>query len=130
MGKLKEKLLNNLTPEEQEEMFGISAFEYVELMENYKKLFDDNGDPLNYDYEPTQAEIDEMEAMVKDYYNSNEFKEYAEGLDIDEINDSIKLKYSDSDVIQAIKSVKDEQWFINRILKELNGIWNTKNGIE
>ena len=130
MGKLKEKLLNNLTPEEMDERFGISAFEYVELMENYKKLLDDNGDPLNYDYEPTQAEIDEMEAMVKDYYNSNEFKEYAEGLDIDEINDSIKLKYSDSDVIQAIKSVKDEQWFINRILKELNGIWNTKNGVE
>jgi len=130
MGKLKEKLLNNLTPEEMDERFGISAFEYVELMENYKKLFDDNGDPLNYDYEPTQAEIDEMEAMVKDYYNSNEFKEYAEGLDIDEINDSIKLKYSDSDVIQAIKSVKDEQWFINRILKELNGIWNAKNGVE
>ena len=149
MGKLKEKLLNNLTPEEMDERFGISAFEYVELMENYKKLFDDNGDPLNYEYEPTQAEIDEMEAMIQDYYKSKEFRDYVEnlsdseidgvfaqhnaheeGFDIDEINDSIKLKYSDSDVIQAIKSVKDEQWFINRILKELNGIWNAKNGVE
>lgn len=130
MGKLKEKLLNNLTPEEMDERFGISAFEYVELMENYKKLFDDNGDPLNYDYEPTQAEIDAVESMVTDYYNSNEFKEYAESLDIEEINDSVKLKYSDSDVIQAIKAVKNEQWFINRILKELNGIWNAKNGVE
>ena len=149
MGKLKEHYLNNLTPEEMEERYGVSAFEYVELMENYKKLFDDNGDPLNYEYEPTQAEIDEMEAMIQDYYKSKEFRDYVEnlsdseidevfaqhnaheeGFDIDEINDSIKLKYSDSDVIQAIKSVKDEQWFINRILKELNGIWNAKNGVE
>jgi len=149
MGKLKEHYLNNLTPEEMEERYGVSAFEYVELMENYKKLFDDNGDPLNYDYEPTQAEIDEMEAMIQDYYKSKEFRDYVdnlsdseidaafsehnaheEGFDIDEINNSIKLKYSDSDVIQAIKSVKDEQWFINRIMKELNGIWNTKNGVE
>ena len=31
MGKLKEELLNNLTPEEMDERFELSAFEYVEL---------------------------------------------------------------------------------------------------
>jgi hypothetical protein len=56
--------------------------------------------------------------------------EFYEQSEIDEINDSIKLKYSDSDVISAIKSVKDETWFINRVMKELNGIWNAKNGVE
>ena len=119
MGKLKEKLLNNLTPEEQEEMFGISAFEYVEYMENYKYLYDDNGDPIPEDVlEQIQKE---RETQEQEYYQQSE---------IDEINDSIQLKYSDSDVIQAIKSVKDEQWFINRILKELDGIWASKNGFE
>jgi len=49
MGKLKEKLLNNLTPEEQNEMFELSAFEYVEYMEKYKHLYDDNGDPIPED---------------------------------------------------------------------------------
>jgi hypothetical protein len=32
MGKLKEKLLNNLDEQQMEDVFGISAFEYVELM--------------------------------------------------------------------------------------------------
>ena len=29
-----------------DERFGISAFEYVEYMENYKHLFDDSGNPI------------------------------------------------------------------------------------
>jgi hypothetical protein len=32
MGKLKEHYLNNLTPEEMEERYGVSAFEYVALI--------------------------------------------------------------------------------------------------
>ena len=32
MGKLKEKLLNNLSEDQMEDIFGISSFEYVELM--------------------------------------------------------------------------------------------------
>ena len=119
MGKLKEKLLNKLTPEEMDERFELSAFEYVEYMENYKQLFDDAGNPIPNDVAEQMA--NEREQLENEYYEQSE---------IDEINDSIKLKYSDSDVISAIKSVKDETWFINRVMKELNGIWNAKNGVE
>ena len=65
MGKLKEKLLNNLTPEEQNEMFELSAFEYVEYMENYKHLYDDNGDPIPEDVLEQMAK--EKELSEKEY---------------------------------------------------------------
>ena len=156
MGKLKEKLLNNLTPEEENEMFELSAFEYAEYMENYKHLYDDNGDPIPEDVLEQMANEKEllekqfMESMgefnhedyIKDvpktYETGAEFKggirvesEWAdEQSKIDEINDSIQLKYSDSDVIEAIKSVKNESWFIKRVLKELRVIHNNRNGFE
>ena len=141
MGKLKEKLLNNLSEEQMEDIFGISAFEYVELMEKYK---DDET------YVPTEAEVEDIEKLVEEYYQSKEFKEYvdsdvelvlsyeewhrnrdtmAEQFKIDEINDSLKLKFTEDEVIEAIRAVKNEDWFINRIRKELNGIWNRKNGV-
>ncbi len=119
MGKLKEYYLNNLTPDEMDERYGVSAFEYVELMENYKNLFDDSGNPMPDDVAEQIA--NEIEKSETEYYEQSA---------IDEINDSVRLKYSDSDVIQAIKSVKNEHWFVDRILKELNGIWNAKNGVE
>jgi hypothetical protein len=135
MGKLKEKLLNNLSEEQMEDIFGISAFEYVELMAKYK---DDES------YVPTKAEVEDIERMVEDYYASKEFADYLEtididkalaehnaheeGFDIDEINDSLQVKFTEDEVIEAIKLVKNEEWFITRIRKELNGIWNRKNG--
>jgi hypothetical protein len=136
MGKLKEKLLNNLPEEQMEDVFGISAFEYVELMSKYK---DDES------YVPTEGEVEDIEKMVDEYYQSKEFKEYLDtinldevfaehnaaedGFDIDEINDSLKVKFTEDEVIQAVRSIKNEDWFINRIRKELNGIWNRKNGV-
>jgi len=141
MGKLKEKLLNNLSEEQMEDMFGISAFEYVELMTKYK---DDESYPI------TEAEIEDIERMVEEYYQSKEFQEQADGWteemekrywdeqvsdpfatqnELDEINDSLKVKFTEDEVIEAIKLVKNEDWFINRIRKELNGIWNRKNGV-
>ena len=72
MGKLKEKYLNNLSDAEMEDIFGISAFEYVELMEKYK---DDES------YVPTAEEVEDIEAMVEDYYKSKEFNEYINNLD-------------------------------------------------
>ena len=158
MGKLKEKLLNNLSEEQMEDIFGISAFEYVELMSKYK---DDES------YIPTEAEVEDIEKMVDEYYQSKEFNEYldtinldevfaehntdeeaidnesvlsyeqyhrnrdtmAEQFSIDEINDSLRLKFTEDEVIEAIKLVKNEEWFITRIRKELNGIWNRKNGV-
>ena len=135
MGKLKEKLLNNLSEEQMEDIFGISAFEYVELMAKYKD--DEN-------YVPTEAEVEDIEKMVEDYYASKEFAEYIDGLDIDsvlaehnaheegfdidEINDSLQVKFTEDEVIEAVRAVKNEDWFINRIRRELNGIWNRKNG--
>ena len=135
MGKLKEKLLNNLSEDEMQDIFGISAFEYVELMSKYK---DDENYPI------TEAEVEDIERMVEDYYASKEFADYLEtididkalaehnaheeGFDIDEINDSLKVKFTEDEVLEAVKAVKNEDWFINRIRKELNTIWNRKNG--
>jgi predicted DNA binding CopG/RHH family protein len=148
MGKLKEKLLNNLTPEEMDEQFELSAFEYVELVERYKI-------PQKKDeYVPTDDELEMLEQMVKDYYNSKEFREYVENYtptdeyvnsltdeqideaitehnqnELDEINDSLKVKFTEDEVIEAVRAIKNEDWFVNGIRRELNEIWNRKNGV-
>ena len=38
------------------------------------------------------------------------------------------FKFTEDEVIEAVRAVKNEDWFINRIRKELNMIWNRKNG--
>jgi len=125
MGKLKEHLLNNLTPEEMDERFEISAFEYVEYMEKYKSkwqqlsLFDDNGDEIPEDV--LEQIANEKKQLENEFYYQSE---------IDEINDSVKLKYSDSDVISAIKALNNEKWLIDGIMGILNDTWNRKNGVE
>jgi predicted DNA binding CopG/RHH family protein len=149
MGKLKEKLLNNLTPEEMDDQFELSAFEYVELVERYKI-------PQKEDeYVPTDDELEKLEQMVKDYYNSKEFREYVENynptdeyvnsltdeqideaiaehnLDEDElerINDSVQLKYTDSDILYVLDGIVDPQK-IDVIKDKLNEVWNTKRGL-
>ena len=136
MGKLKEKLLNNLTPEEMDERYELSAFEYVELISKYK---DDESYPI------TEAEVEDIEKMLDEYYKSKEFQQYVDtinldevfaehnahedGFDIDEINDSLKVKFTEDEVIQAARAIKNEDWFIARIRRELNTIWNRKNGV-
>ena len=140
MGKLKEKLLNNLSEAQMEDIFGISAFEYVELMEKYK---DDET------YVPTEAEIEDIEKLVEDYYQSKEFKDYIESdvelvlsyeewhrnrdamadeFKIDEINDSLARNFTEDEIIEAVRKWKNEDWFIGRIKDELNKIWNRKRG--
>ena len=93
MGKLKEKLLNNLTSEEIDEMMEDSAFQFVEYM-------------------APQLEDD----------------------DIDEINESIKTKYSDSDIQDAITKISDGTSHTNKVfelfLKELNEGYLSKMGYE
>ena len=141
MGKLKEKLLNNLSEAQMEDIFGISSFEYVELMAKYK---DDES------YVPTEAEVEDIEKMVEDYYASKEFQEYvnndielvlsyeewhrnrdamAEQFNIDEINDSLQVKFTEAEVLDAVRKWKNEDWFIGRIKDELNRTWNNKNGV-
>jgi phosphoribosylformylglycinamidine (FGAM) synthase-like enzyme len=144
MGKLKEKLINNLSESEMDEQYGISAFEYVELVERYKED----------EYVPTDEELEKLEQMVQDYYNSKEFREYVENYtstdeyvnsltdeqideaiteynqnELDEINDSLKVKFTEDEVIEAVRSIKNEDWFIAGIRRELNVIWNRKNGV-
>ena len=135
MGKLKEKLLNNLSEEQMEDIFGISAFEYVELMSKYKD--DEN-------YIPTEAEVEDIEKMVEDYYQSKEFAEYIDNLDIDSVlaqhnaheegfdiealNDSMTLKYTDNDILYVLDGMVDPQK-MDIILGKLNDIWNTKRGL-
>ncbi len=118
MGKLKEKLLNNLSENEMDDQFELSAFEYVELVERYKNKEDE--------YVPTADELEKLEQMVQDYYNSKEFREYVEnynptdeqidkalaehnahedGFDIDEINESVKLKYTDNDILDVLDTI-------------------------
>jgi hypothetical protein len=141
MGKLKEKLLNNLSEEQMEDIFGISSFEYVELMSKYK---DDES------YIPTEGEVEDIEKLVEEYYQSKEFKEYvdsdvelvlsyeewhrnrdamAEQFSIDEINDSLQVKFTEAEVLDAVRKWKNEDWFIGRIKDELNRTWNNKNGV-
>ena len=151
MGKLKEKLLNNLSNQEMDEHFELSAFEYVELLSKYKNQNEE--EPL-----PTEEEIQAIERMVEDYYASKEFREYVENYqnehineyvdsltdeqideafaehnadedEIERINDSLRLKFTEDDVIEAVKAIKNEDWFIKGIRRELNDIWNRKNGV-
>ena len=140
MGKLKEKLLNNLSEAQMEDIFGISSFEYVELMAKYKD--DEN-------YIPTEAEVEDIEKMVEDYYASKEFQEYvnndielvlsyeewhrnrdvmADEFKFDEINDSLARSFTEDEIIEAVRKWKNEDWFIGRIEDELNKIWNRKKG--
>jgi len=135
MGKLKEKYLNNLSEAEMEDIFGISAFEYVELMAKYKD--DEN-------YVPTAEEVEDIEKMVEDYYQSKEFAEYIDNLDIDSVlaqhnaheegfdiealNDSMTLKYTDNDILYVLDGMVDPQK-MDIILGKLNDIWNTKRGL-
>jgi hypothetical protein len=53
----------------------------------------------------------------------------AEQFSIDEINDSMTVKFTEDEVLNAIRKWKNEDWFIGRIKDELNRIWNNKNGV-
>jgi hypothetical protein len=53
----------------------------------------------------------------------------AEQFSIDEINDSLQVKFTEAEVLDAVRKWKNEDWFIGRIKDELNKIWNTKRGL-
>jgi hypothetical protein len=172
MGRLKEKLLNNLNENYMDDMFDLSAFEYVELVERYKDKKED-------EYVPTDEEMQKLEQMVQDYYNSKEFREYVENYtptneyvdsltdeeidaaiaehnanedgwddemekryweaqcpepfatdaELEAINQSITLKYTDNDILDVLDGLVDPQQ-MDIILGRLNNVWNTKNGVE
>ena len=119
MGKLKEKLLNNLTEQEMEDQFGISAFEYVELIAKYKD------EQIN---QPTEDEVEDIERMVQDYYQSKEFAEYVEQMELEELNDSMTLKYTDNDILYVLDGIAGPT-LKGMLMAKLNDVWNTKNGV-
>jgi hypothetical protein len=114
MGKLKEKYLNNLSEDEMDERFELSAFEYVELMENYKQQSEQLPDEVVGQLIQEQTELE------------NEF--YAQS-EIDDINDSIKLKYTDNDILYVLDGLAGPV-LTSMVMGKLNDVWNTKNGVE
>jgi len=126
MGKLKEKLLNNLTPEEMDERFGISAFEYVEYMKDYKNLFDDNGDPIPEDVlDQLQKEREKLET---DFIQSLLDLENRHAISIDErtgwhINESLQIRYCLGDIESALDSAGINSELKEKVLNKLNELW-------
>jgi hypothetical protein len=114
MGKLKEKYLNNLSEDEMDERFELSAFEYVELMENYKQQSEQLPDEVVGQLIQEQTELE------------NEF--YAQS-EIDDINDSMKLKYTDNDILYVLDGLAGPV-LTSMVMGKLNDVWNTKNGVE
>jgi hypothetical protein len=114
MGKLKEQLLNNLTPEEQNDMFELSAFEFVEYMENYKQ-------------QTEQIPEDVADQLYQEQIRLE--REYFEQSELDEINSSIQLKYTDSDILYVLDGLAGPV-LKGMIMDRLNDVWNIKNGVE
>ena len=114
MGKLKEKYLNNLSEDEMDEQFELSAFEYVELMENYKQQSEQLPD------EVVEQLIQEQTELEKEFYVQSE---------IDDINDSMKLKYTDNDILYVLDGLAGPV-LTSMVMGKLNDVWNTKNGVE
>jgi hypothetical protein len=157
MGKLKEKMLNNNN--EEDNQFELSAFEYVELMSKYKDSVQEEYVPTEEDmkkldemlveyynskefreyvenYQPNDESLQELEDDFFERWTSDdidaalaEHNAHEEGFDLDSINDSMNLKYTDDDVINAIKKINNEQWLIDGIMMALNDTWNQKNGL-
>jgi hypothetical protein len=157
MGKLKEKMLNNNN--EEDSQFELSAFEYVELMSKYKDSVQEEYVPTEEDmkkldemlveyynskefreyvenYQPSDESLQELEDDFFGRWTSDdidaalaEHNAHEEGFDLDSINDSMNLKYTDDDVINAIKKINNEQWLIDGIMMVLNDTWNQKNGL-
>lgn len=148
MGKLKEKLLNGLTESEMDELYGISSFEYVELVERYKNR--DDSQP------PTEEEFQKMKKEADEYYNSAEFQKYvdeyynpddvwneemekqflkeqppypfATDVELDAINESTKVKYTDNDILYVLDGLAGPT-LKSILMDRLNDVWNTKNGV-
>ena len=97
-----------------DERFEISAFEYVEYMENYKQQSEEITDDVLEQLSEEQRRLE---------------REYFEQSEIEDINDSIKLKYTDSDILYVLNGLAGPV-LTGMILERLRDVWNTKNGVE
>jgi hypothetical protein len=119
MSKIKEKLLNNLSPEEIEQKMGeLSAFEYVELVTRYG---DEN-------YTPTDNEIEDIEKLVEEYYQSKEFKDMVEEMEVETLNQLMQTKFSESDVIDTLRKCTNDEKLIEKVSYELNLLYVSRLG--
>jgi hypothetical protein len=156
MGKLKETLLNNHN--EDVNPFELSAFEYVEYMSNYKDNqdeyipTDEELEKLNQmleeyykskefrdyveNYQPVGESLTELEDEFFGKWTSAdidaalaEHNAHEEGFDLDSINNSMNLKYTDEDILNILQDCVDAHK-VEFIMGELNKLWNQKNGFD
>ena len=91
-------------------------------------------------YIPTDVEGEVIEILVEEYYQSKEFQEYLDTINLDEVlaehnqseldelNDSMTLKYTDNDILYVLGQVGLDEHGPD-IFGKLNDIWNTKRGL-
>jgi hypothetical protein len=88
-------MLNNNS--ENDNPFELSAFEFVEYMSDYKE---------KEEYIPTEEELEKLEQMVKDYYNSKEFRDYVEnyqpGESLEDLENEFFGKWTSADIDAAL----------------------------
>lgn len=155
MGKLKEQLLNNHN--ENMNPFELSAFEYVEYMSNYKEEPMDYI-PTDEELAKLESMIEEyykskefreyvenyqpgesLEDLEDEFFGKwtsadidaalAEHNAHEDGFDLEDINESIKLKYTDDDILNVLQSYVTSDK-VEIIMSELNKVWNTKNGFD
>ena len=108
MSKIKEELVNNLTDQEMEERYGISAFEYVEYMENYKTQND-------VDY--TKEQFESQSKLTEQYWAAK-----AEET-MDRINAYYDTRFCTADVEAAVAEVIKDERIIAEVTHKLNEIY-------
>jgi hypothetical protein len=155
MGKLKEQLLNNHN--EDMNPFELSAFEYVEYMSNYKEeqveyiptdeelaklesMIDEYYKSKEFreyveNYQPSESLEDLEDEFFGKWTSADidaalaEHNAHEDGFDLEDINETIKLKYTDNDILNILQTYVTSDK-VEVIMGELNKIWNTKNGFD
>jgi hypothetical protein len=155
MGKLKETLLNNHN--EDMNPFELSAFEYVEYMSNYKEeqveyiptdeelaklesMIDEYYKSKEFreyveNYQPSESLEDLEDEFFGKWTSADidaalaEHNAHEDGFDLEDINETIKLKYTDNDILNILQTYVTSDK-VEVIMGELNKIWNTKNGFD
>jgi hypothetical protein len=113
MSKIKEELLNNLSEEEMEQRYGLSAFEYVELMDKYKTEIENNEITEDVVYQQWL----EQEKLNEHYWETK-----AEET-MDRINAYYDTRYCAADVEGALSEVTSDERIVQAVMKYLNEIY-------
>ena len=117
MSKIKEELLNNLSEEEMEARYGISAFEYVEYMEKYreqKRIVDENA---KIDEDVVYQQYLEQEKLNEQYW------EHKAQETLERINAYYDVRFCTADIEAALMNVTDDNILIGAVLQNLNEVY-------